>query len=48
MALNASRADTIASFARVEAILERTRGRLVIQHDPRDIQALPPFPRYLE
>jgi glyoxylase-like metal-dependent hydrolase (beta-lactamase superfamily II) len=48
MALNVSRADTIASFARVEAILERTRGRLVIQHDPRDIQALPPFPRYLD
>lgn len=46
--INASRANTLASFNRIEAIAKRTHARLVIQHDPQDFKALPKFPAYLE
>jgi N-acyl homoserine lactone hydrolase len=45
---NANRADTLASMTRVETILKNTRGRLIVQHDPKDFQALPRPPAYLD
>jgi N-acyl homoserine lactone hydrolase len=45
---NASRADTVASMSRVETILKNTHGRLIVQHDPKDFQALPKPPGYLD
>jgi N-acyl homoserine lactone hydrolase len=45
---NISRADTLASEDRVEKILKRTSGRLIIQHDPKDFEALPKPPHYLD
>jgi N-acyl homoserine lactone hydrolase len=45
---NADRADTLASMARVETILRNTHGRLIVQHDPKDFQALPRPPAYLD
>jgi glyoxylase-like metal-dependent hydrolase (beta-lactamase superfamily II) len=45
---NVSRADTLASMARVDTILKNTGGRLIVQHDPADFQALPKPPRYLD
>jgi glyoxylase-like metal-dependent hydrolase (beta-lactamase superfamily II) len=45
---NANRADTLASMSRVETILRNTHGRLIVQHDPKDFQALPRPPAYLD
>ncbi len=45
---NTSRAETLASFDRVERIVRNTHARLVIQHDPGDFKALPAFPAYLD
>lgn len=45
---NFDRAETLASFDRVERIVANTKARLVIQHDPEDFKALPKFPAYLE
>jgi N-acyl homoserine lactone hydrolase len=45
--INTERADTLASMARIEAILKNSKGRLVIQHDLQDFAALPKFPGYL-
>ncbi len=45
---NTERADTLASFDRVERIARNTRARLVIQHDPEDFKALPKFPAFLD
>jgi N-acyl homoserine lactone hydrolase len=45
---NANRADTLASMTRVETILKNTHGRLIVQHDPKDFQALPKPPAYLD
>jgi N-acyl homoserine lactone hydrolase len=45
---NADRADTLASMSRVETILKNTHGRLIVQHDPKDFQALPRPPAYLD
>ena len=47
-AFNVDRAETLASFDRVERIVANTKARLVIQHDPEDFKALPKFPEYLE
>lgn len=47
-AFNIDRADTLASFDRVRQLLETHRGRLLIQHDPEDFDALPVFPAYLD
>lgn len=44
---NNSRADTLASMARIDGILHNTHGRLIIQHDPNDFAALPKIPKYL-
>lgn len=45
---NDSRAETLASFDRVRRLMERHGARLVIQHDPEDIAALPALPAYLD
>lgn len=47
-AANSSRAETLASFDRVEEILKRTGGRLIIQHDYEDYEALPKPPAHLK
>ena len=44
---NVSRADTLASYDRIERIVRNTNARLIIQHDPDDFQSLPKFPLYL-
>jgi N-acyl homoserine lactone hydrolase len=45
---NVNRADTLASMGRVEAIIRYTHGRLIVQHDPKDFQALPKPPAFLD
>jgi N-acyl homoserine lactone hydrolase len=45
---NVNRADTLASMSRIETILKNTHGRLIVQHDPREFQALPKPPAYLD
>lgn len=46
--INTSRADTLASFERIDRLIERHGARLVIQHAPEDFAALPEFPAYLD
>jgi N-acyl homoserine lactone hydrolase len=45
--VNADRAATLASSARVERIAKRTGARVIVQHDPRDFAALPKPPNSL-
>ncbi|MCY1080828.1 N-acyl homoserine lactonase family protein [Archangium lansingense] len=45
---NLSRPETLASFERVEALIQDTHGSLLVQHAPEDIRAMPKFPAYLE
>jgi len=45
---NVDRADTLASMSRIETIVKNTHARLIVQHDPRDFQALPKPPAYLD
>jgi N-acyl homoserine lactone hydrolase len=45
---NASRAETLASHDRFEGIAKNLKARVVIQHDPRDLAALPAFPKELD
>ena len=45
---NHSRGETLGSFDRVRRLLENSGGRLIIQHEPKDIAALPKAPAYLE
>ncbi len=47
-AFNTSRAETIASFDRVDSIVKRNKARLVIQHSPADFAKLPKFPAHLD
>ncbi|WP_308365781.1 MULTISPECIES: N-acyl homoserine lactonase family protein [unclassified Microbulbifer] len=47
-AINTSRAETLASFARIGKLIEKHKARLVIQHAPEDFAALPEFPAYLD
>ncbi|TMJ12549.1 MAG: N-acyl homoserine lactonase family protein [Alphaproteobacteria bacterium] len=42
---NTSRADTLASMDRFEAIVKRLKAKVVIQHEPDDIAKLPAFPQ---
>jgi N-acyl homoserine lactone hydrolase len=41
---NTSRADTLASLDRFKQIARNLKAVVIIQHDPRDIDKLPPFP----
>lgn len=45
--LQYDRADYIASFDRMERILDATDGRLIVQHDKGDFEALPKAPAFL-
>jgi glyoxylase-like metal-dependent hydrolase (beta-lactamase superfamily II) len=45
---NTDRADTLASFDRIEKIVSNKKARFVIQHDPNDFKSLPKFPAYLQ
>lgn len=45
---NASRADSLASLDRFKKIAANLHATVIIQHDPRDIGKLPPFPRFAE
>jgi N-acyl homoserine lactone hydrolase len=48
MTLNTQRADTIASFDRIEKLAHNVHARLIVQHDPEDFKSLPKFPAYLD
>lgn len=45
---NASRADTLASFDRVDRILKNTHGRLIVQHAEEDFATLPKPPLFMQ
>lgn len=45
---NYSAAETRASMDRIEALVEETGARLIIQHDPEHIAELPKAPEWLE
>lgn len=47
-AFNTSRADTLASFDRVEKLIANRKALFVVQHVPADFAALPKFPAYLK
>ncbi|MED5617708.1 N-acyl homoserine lactonase family protein [Ideonella sp. BN130291] len=47
-AVNADRADTLASMQRVEAIAQRLQARVIVQHDPAEFDRLPKPPAWLE
>lgn len=47
-ALNYSRAETLASFDRINQSSEKYEARLIIQHGPDDISALSEIPEYLD
>jgi N-acyl homoserine lactone hydrolase len=46
--VNTSRADTLASFDRVERIARTLKARVIVQHAPEDFASLPAFPAYLD
>ncbi|WP_375402663.1 N-acyl homoserine lactonase family protein [uncultured Sphingomonas sp.] len=41
---NTNRADTIASLDRFKTMARNLKATVIIQHDPRDVAKLPPFP----
>lgn len=45
---NTNRADTLASFDRVEKLIKNRKARFVVQHVQADLDALPKFPAYLD
>lgn len=45
---NYNRADTLASFDRIETIVDNLNARFVVQHDPVDFKGLPKFPAFLD
>lgn len=45
---NTDRADSLASIDRFRKIAENLEATVVIQHDPRDVGKLPPFPAFAE
>ena len=47
-AINTSRADTLASFDRIETIAKGKKARVVIQHVEADYESLPKPPAYLQ
>lgn len=47
-AINSNRAETLASFDRIENLVQRHHARFVTQHDAADFGALPKFPAFLK
>ncbi len=45
---NWNREETLASFARMKALVEETEARFVIQHEPADFVSMPKAPAYLD
>ena len=45
---NVSRADTLASIDRIEAIAKNTHAKIVIQHSVKSFESLPKYPAYLD
>jgi glyoxylase-like metal-dependent hydrolase (beta-lactamase superfamily II) len=45
---NVDRAQTLASFDRIDTIMKNTGARLVVQHDPEDVKLLPVVPEGLK
>ena len=45
---NYSRGETLGSIDRIRRILKNTAGRLIIQHDAKDFDALPKSPQFLD
>jgi N-acyl homoserine lactone hydrolase len=45
---NVSRAETLASMDRIEAIMRNQRARLIIQHSTEDFDSLPRSPSFLD
>jgi glyoxylase-like metal-dependent hydrolase (beta-lactamase superfamily II) len=45
---NDSRADTLASFGRIEALGKHYKARIVVEHDAGDFEDLPVFPGFLD
>lgn len=43
---NSNRADSLASLDRFRKIAANLKATVIIQHDPRDIAKLPPFPAF--
>lgn len=43
---NYDRAETLASLDRIKKIEHNLKATIIIQHDPRDIGKLPPFPQW--
>ena len=41
---NTSRAETLASMDKFEALAKQTGAKVIIQHEPNDIAKLPAFP----
>ncbi|HEU5296166.1 MAG TPA: N-acyl homoserine lactonase family protein [Burkholderiaceae bacterium] len=46
--INADRAQTLASMARIERIAQRLKARVIVQHDPADYARLPKPPHALQ
>ncbi|HZH03836.1 MAG TPA: N-acyl homoserine lactonase family protein [Myxococcaceae bacterium] len=47
-AVNVSRAETMASIARFSGLVKRYGARVIVQHAPEDVRALPAFPAALD
>ena len=45
---NTSRKETLASMDTFEALAKKLGAKVIIQHEPRDIAKLPPFPKAAE
>lgn len=45
---NVERADTLASIDRIERVAKNLKATVVIQHEIKDLDKLPKFPKYLE
>jgi N-acyl homoserine lactone hydrolase len=46
--INENRADTLASMDRIDRIVARTHGRLIVQHDAEVFETLPKPPAFLD
>jgi glyoxylase-like metal-dependent hydrolase (beta-lactamase superfamily II) len=47
-AFNYSRGETLGSIDRIKRILDNTHGRIIVQHEVKDFEALPKIPAYLD
>jgi len=45
---NNNRAETLASFDRIETMTKNLSARVIVQHDPEEFALLPTFPQFLE